>query len=64
MFSIKAYFKGLNNKQYALYQMQRICFNACKNVEYQMIKKKTSIITIHEIDELLMTTTMLQSVEI
>jgi hypothetical protein len=29
-----------------------------------MIKKKTSIITIHEIDELLMTTTMLQSVEI
>jgi hypothetical protein len=40
MFSIKAYFKGLNSTQYVLYKMQRICFNACKNVEYQMIKKK------------------------
>jgi len=60
MFNIKPYFKGLNNTQYVLYQMQRIYFNACKNVEYQMIKK-TSIITI---DELLMMKTMLQSVEI
>jgi hypothetical protein len=40
MFSIKAYFKGLNSTQYVSYQMQRIWFNACKNVEYQMIKKK------------------------
>lgn len=60
MFSIKAYFKGLNSTQYVLYQMQRIYFNDCKNVEYQMIKK-TSIITI---DDLLMMTTMLQSVDI